>query len=120
MSRITSRMRTVYTPRSDRDERLTSAIVLAKWASEAPGLYRTHRREILSIACWKATERDGKWNTRFRSQGVVVGEIGTAVNHEHVLTRKSLVRASSRIQASVRHCSLELWVASSQRKSMVD
>ncbi len=86
-------MQMTYEPRPDRDDRLASAIRIAKWASRANDLYEAHRKELLSIACWKATELDGYRNTRYRSTGVVTGAIGTRVNHEHVVTRRCLVSA---------------------------
>ena len=93
MTRITKRMRTSYVPRPDRAVRLSSAVRIASWAAHSQQLYAPHQRELLSIACWKASELDGKWNTRFRSAAVVEGSLGTPVHHEHAVTRRSLVGA---------------------------
>lgn len=51
----------------------------------------SHKREILSIALWKMTEADShKLGCRYRSAGVLGIEI-TPIQHEHVITRESMV-----------------------------
>lgn len=90
MLKISKKMQTVYLPRADRADRLASAVSIAEFAVTNDGLHTLHRNELLSLAAWKATEADGKYNTRFRSAGVLDGPLGTAVNHEHVLTRLQL------------------------------
>ncbi len=82
-----------WSPQADGKERLESATQLARLVTSAEGLHKAHRREILSIAVWKATEADSKMNPRYRTIGIRDGEIGTPVNHEHVVTRKFLVDA---------------------------
>lgn len=39
----------------------------------------------------KATELDGKLNTRYSSRGALEAEPDTKLNHEHVIERKKLV-----------------------------
>jgi hypothetical protein len=72
------------------DERRRSAIEIACLALEATDLFAEHRNWLLSVAVWKYTEADGKWNTRHRSRAAVcVDDIGK-LNHEHVYSRKWL------------------------------
>lgn len=54
------------------------------------GVLDYHKRELLSILMWKATEVDGKNNIRYRSAGVLADEVAR-IHHEHVVTRKELV-----------------------------
>ena len=79
-----------YLPRPDRNERLASAIKAAE-ALVNLDLYPQHKRELLSICVWKATEVDGKFNTRFCTQGALEAGPETKLNHEHVIERKKLV-----------------------------
>lgn len=79
-----------YRPRPDREERLASAITAAEVLVDLD-LYPQHKRELLSICVWKATELDGKFNTRFCSRGALEAGHGTKLNHEHVIERKQLV-----------------------------
>ena len=82
-----------WIPRHDRDARIEAGIRLACWAAAQEDLYPAHRREFLSIAVWKVTEADGKWNTRYRSVASLSGGPGAKVTHEHVVPRKLLVAA---------------------------
>lgn len=86
MSRIREQVREEWLPHPDRTVRLDSATTIARWAATAR-LYERHRNELLSIACWKASELDGKWRTRYRTRGVVEGNVGVPINHEHVVPR---------------------------------
>ena len=79
-----------YRPRPDREERLASAIKAAD-ALVGLDLYPQHKRELLSICVWKATELDGKWNTCFCSRGALEAGPETKLNHEHVIERKKQV-----------------------------
>lgn len=79
-----------YRPRPDREKRLTSSVKAAE-ALVGLDLYPQHKRELLSICVWKATELDGKWNTRFCSRGALEADPDTKLNHEHVVERAKLV-----------------------------
>ena len=79
-----------YRPRPDREERLSSAIKAAE-VLVSMDLYPQHKRELLSICVWKATELDGKLNTRFCSRGAIEAGPETKLNHEHVVERAKLV-----------------------------
>ena len=80
-----------YQPHADREQKLASAVAIAGLAVSATELYPTHRKELLSIACWKATELDGKYNTRHRSEGILKASGKAKKNHEHVVPRKLLI-----------------------------
>lgn len=80
-----------WSPHKDSERRQASAVALATAVLQARSdMYAAHVREVLSIAVWKFTECDGKYTTRFRSEGAMFAK-SNAVHHEHVVTRKSLV-----------------------------
>ena len=79
-----------YRPRPDREKRLTSSVKAAE-ALVGLDLYPQPKGELLSICVWKATELDGKWNTRFCSRGALEADPDTKLNHEHVVERAKLV-----------------------------
>ena len=80
-----------WSPHKDSDRRKASAVALATSILHSrSSLYPAHAREILSIAIWKYTECDGKYATRFRSEGAMFAKTDS-VHHEHVITRKVLV-----------------------------
>jgi hypothetical protein len=84
-----------YAPHPERERRLASAVAVARFALESPDLYDAHRNELLSFACWWATELDGKYKTRFRSLGA--RRPGARdLRHEHVVPRKALRQAMQR------------------------
>lgn len=73
------------------DARRRSAIRLAEAVlSVADELTDAHLKEALSIAIWKYTEVHGKNKTRYRSRAAI-GASSSEINHEHVVTRKSLI-----------------------------
>ena len=69
-------------------------------------LYPAHIREILSSASWKYTECDGKYSTRFRSEGAMVAKTD-AVHHEHVINPKVLLDRLLANPDQVRKCLLK-------------
>jgi hypothetical protein len=73
------------------EERRLSAIRIAEFFAEAPGIAPEHRREGLSFAVWGYTTAEyGKWGCRFRSAGVLGPEV-VSIQHEHVVPRKQIV-----------------------------
>ncbi len=66
---------------------------LAEVVASAEGLVLAHRTEVLSIAVWKFTEADGgKYGVRYRTPAAAFADPpAEKVQHEHVITRKSLV-----------------------------
>jgi hypothetical protein len=85
------RLRKPPTLVNNSNERRLSAIRIAEFFAEEPGIAPEHRREFLSFAVWKYTEADyGKWGSRFRSAGVLGSEI-VSIEHEHVVPRKRIV-----------------------------
>jgi hypothetical protein len=80
-----------WSPRKDSERRLASSLALMEAILNVrEQMVTTHLRESLSIAIWKYTECDGKYTTRFRSRGAIEAPKGK-LNHEHVITRKSLI-----------------------------
>lgn len=73
------------------DARRRSAIRLAEAIVAADGVLLAHRRRALSNAVWWYTEADGKHRVRYRSLGAMAEADGARLQHEHVVTRKSLV-----------------------------
>jgi hypothetical protein len=102
-----------WTPHPDRDARRASAIRLAESVLAAEGLTLAHLRDVLSLAAWFYTQADGKWNTRYRS-AAAVGAPAELLNHEHVVTRRSIVdqlladpeRCAETLQSAVGCCVL--------------
>lgn len=91
IERVSNLLLPAWSHRVDSEERLQSALVLTRVALEARDqLLPLHLRESLSNAIWKYTECDGKYSTRFRSRGAIEFP-KEKLNHEHVLTRKSLI-----------------------------
>ena len=83
-----------YVPHPHADARRASAIRLAQASAMAEGVLDAHRRRALSNAVWWYTEADGKSKVRYRSQGVLTAGPHDKIQHEHVVTRKSLVDRS--------------------------
>ena len=50
-----------------------------------------HKRDLLDICIWQITEIDGKYNTRYRSEGAMDKKNWHEVQHEHVYQRKNLI-----------------------------
>jgi hypothetical protein len=80
------------------EDRLRSAIALARFALTSPDLTETHRRRLLREAIWYRTEGGGKYKVRYRSVGVltledadVIKEWWKHLRHEHVVPRAKLV-----------------------------
>lgn len=51
-----------------------------------------HKKDLLDICIWKWTEINGKWNTRYRSEGAMKRENWKLVQHEHVFQRRNLIQ----------------------------
>ena len=80
-----------WKPRADSEMRKASAVALANSVlSVREKMLLPHLREVLSIAVWKYTECDGKYTTRYRSEGALFAS-SSEVHHEHVITRKAIV-----------------------------
>lgn len=67
-----------------------SAMKLAKLICSATGVLEIHKKKLLNELIWKITEADGKYKTRFISEGVKKGY--GPIQHEHVIPRKELIR----------------------------
>lgn len=79
-----------WRPHRESERRRQSAIQIARLALGADGLIDAHRDWLLSVAVWKYTEADGKYSTRYRSEGALVVSDSKLLAHEHVYTRKWL------------------------------
>jgi len=80
-----------WKPRNDSELRKASAVALATSVLLVrEKMLLTHLREVLSISVWKYTECDGKYTTRYRSEGALFAS-SSEVHHEHVITRKTIV-----------------------------
>ena len=80
-----------WKPRTDSEMRKASAVALASSVLSArEKMLLSHMREVLSIAVWKYTECEGKYTTRYRSEGALFAS-SSEVHHEHVITRKAIV-----------------------------
>jgi hypothetical protein len=51
----------------------------------------SHKKDLLDICIWQITEIDGKFNTRYRSEGAMVEHNFSVLRHEHVNQRKYLI-----------------------------
>lgn len=88
----------LWTAGTGEEDRLRSAIALARFALTSPDLTVTHRRRLLREAIWYRTEGGGKYKVRYRSVGVLTLEDANVVKqwwkhlrHEHVAPRAALV-----------------------------
>jgi len=50
-----------------------------------------HKKDLLDICIWHLTEINGKYNTRYRSEGAMNKKNWSEVQHEHVFQRKKLI-----------------------------
>lgn len=83
-----------YPPYQEAKDRagLETSIVNAMQAILNADCVEAHKRDLLDICIWKWTEIDGKWNTRFRSEGAMKKENWKLVQHEHVFQRRNLIQ----------------------------
>ncbi len=79
----------IYKFHKDRDERLRSAKE-AITALLKLDLYLAHKKELLDVCIWKITEADGKYKTRYWSEGATKSE-EKYWRHEHVHEKKELI-----------------------------
>lgn len=79
-----------YKPKQDRTKLIESVTLNIK-AILSSGSIEKHKRDLLDICIWQLTEVDGKWNTRFRSEGAQTKENWDSVQHEHVFQRRNLI-----------------------------
>ena len=83
-----------FEPHPDAQERKDSAIKLIKAILAIDDLYERHRRRFLSNCLWQLTEAEGrtKYETRFRSEEALRAKKKKGLRHEHVFTRKKMVK----------------------------
>ncbi len=51
------------------------------------------KRELIDVCIWKITEVDGKYHTRYRSEGSLHITDRSKLHHEHVVERRDLIDA---------------------------
>ncbi len=71
---------------------LVMSVINAIQAILTADCVETHKKDLLDICIWKWTEIDGKWNTRYRSEGAMKKENWKMVQHEHVFQRRNLIQ----------------------------
>ena len=79
-----------YKQHKDHDEIISSAYFSVKSLS-ALNLYPRHKRELIDVCIWKITEVDGKYKTRYRSEGALHITDSSKLHHEHVFEKKHLI-----------------------------
>src|SRR6266536_2718249 len=88
----------LWTTDPGEEDRLQSAIALARFALTNPDLTQNHRRRLLNEAIWYRTEGGGKYRVRYRSAGALTLETTGVIKqwwkhlrHEHVVARATLI-----------------------------
>ncbi len=66
-----------------------------------------HKRDLLDICIWQITEIDGKYNTRYRSEGAMDKKNWHEVQHEHVYCSRKLKMSQFRKLAITQAASLD-------------
>ena len=79
-----------YQPHPHREERITSAVTALR-AILPLDLYAAHKRELIDVCIWKITEADGKYKTRYWSEGALDSP-RSQWRHEHVFEKKELIQ----------------------------
>ena len=81
-----------FQPNPEADLELASAKTIARLltSSDRRVVRVEHLKGVLSKLFWLTTEVHGKYTTRYRSAGVLMRP-KAKVQHEHVITRKSLI-----------------------------
>ena len=108
-----SRLGQLYIPHPERERQLASAVEIARLVLNAPDLYEPQRRKVLTEVLWFATQVDGKYSGRFRSnaaRGLAASE-RKQLRHDHVLTRKELIDALLREPDRVDEIVRSVWGA---------
>jgi hypothetical protein len=84
-----------YIPHPEREHQLASAVEIARLVLNTPDLYEPQRRKVLAEVLWFATQVDGKYTRRFRSNAAraLAASERKQLRHDHVLTRKELIDA---------------------------
>ena len=92
----------------DASDHLRSAAALARFAVASDELTDYHQRQLLNNAVWYVTEAAGKYNTRFRSAGVLwleaeapIRKWRSELRHDHVTRRAALIRQLMMADADV-------------------
>ncbi len=79
-----------YSENQKSQEIIDSAVLAVKQILEMKDVLEKHKKEMLSDMIWKISEANGKWNTRYFSEGVL-DDKDAKIHHEHVITRKEII-----------------------------
>ena len=81
-------------PRNDSNEIIGSAVVLAEHLVKhrPANSLDTHLKELLNVLVWKVSEADGKYNTRYWSEGFYKSPDRSCCEHEHVIEKKKIIQ----------------------------
>lgn len=81
-------------PRIGSDEIIGSAIALAKHlvSNRPKNSLGAHLKELLNVLVWKVSEANGKYNTRYWSEGFYKNPDKNSCEHEHVIEKKKIVQ----------------------------
>lgn len=83
-----------YKKHKDHDEKIKSTHTAVKALLNpeiANDFYMSYLKGLLSVCIWNLTVVDGKYTTRFRSEGSLLDENKNSLQHEHVIERKYLI-----------------------------
>ncbi|HWG21741.1 MAG TPA: hypothetical protein VG225_14515 [Terracidiphilus sp.] len=80
-------------PRAEDRKRSATALIELLLANKTPEILSEHLREVLKILLWKITEADGKYDTRYQSNGALECKDQKQLRHDHVYPCKRMIGA---------------------------
>lgn len=80
-----------YKRNPQKDVLLDSITEVLKTVLPNPSITTKHKKEVIKIMLWNVSQIDGKYSTRYCSEGTL-NDIDEKVQHEHVITRKECTR----------------------------
>jgi hypothetical protein len=78
-------------PEAENCRRSLTSLVKVLLANRKPDVLLAHYRAVIDTLLWKFTEADGKFNTRFRTQGAMKCDDKRKLRHEHVYQRRKMI-----------------------------
>ena len=88
-------LRIPFQPHPNAERRKDSAVILIKvlLANREDGILPEHIRELIDTLLWKLSEADGKYNTRYKTNGVLACTDRSQLRHEHVYQKSKMIEA---------------------------
>ena len=80
-----------WEPRASESKIIDNATRTIKIIVASKDIITEYKKDFIGIMIWKITEANGKYDTRYISEGAYNGSENTKYNHEHVFSRKSLI-----------------------------